>query len=175
MSEIAGTLSLAATRGMRDFAAEDVVETTCVKGEDSVRSFSNKGERTSGTGAEYCGEVECRTESSPFSLMTCRLDCLNAVSTRTFWLVPRCLGPGLVHQRREPKFFLRAVGQRSRPREIPSQGHPGGVQGRRVHGERRLASRRREQKLCGSGHTCCEAWQGESRKMEMQKNKLRSG
>jgi hypothetical protein len=70
MSEIAGTLSLAATRGRRDFAAEDVVETTCVKGEDSVRSFSNRGERTSGTGAEYCGEVECRTESSPFSLRT---------------------------------------------------------------------------------------------------------
>jgi hypothetical protein len=68
MSEMAGTSSRAATRGKRDFAAEEVAETTCVKGEDPDKSFSNKGESISGTASVYCGEVECRTEESPFNL-----------------------------------------------------------------------------------------------------------
>lgn len=68
MSETAGTLSRAATRGKRDFAAEEVAETTWVKGEESERSFSSRGESISGTDSEYCGEVECRTAESPWSL-----------------------------------------------------------------------------------------------------------
>ena len=68
MSETAGTSSRAATRGKRDFAADEVAEATCVKEEEPERSFSKRGESISGTGTEYWGEAECRTVESPLSL-----------------------------------------------------------------------------------------------------------
>lgn len=65
---MAGASSLAATRGSRDFAKEEVADTTCVKGDEFESSFSNSGEITSGRSSEYCAEVECRTDVKPLSL-----------------------------------------------------------------------------------------------------------
>jgi len=66
-SETVGESSFAETRGSKDFAEEEVADTTWVYPSDE-RIFSNKGERISGTGSAYCGEVECKTEETPFNL-----------------------------------------------------------------------------------------------------------
>lgn len=58
MSETAGISSFAATRGRSDFAEDECAEATCVKGDPSDRSFSRSGDTVSGSGVEYCAEVE---------------------------------------------------------------------------------------------------------------------
>ena len=57
-SETVGASRRAETRGRSDLAAEEVAETTCVKGVESESSFSSRGERVSGRGSAYCWDVE---------------------------------------------------------------------------------------------------------------------
>ena len=91
MSDTAGTSNFAATRGRSDFAEEECAETTCVKGEDSERSFSKSGVTVSGRGLEYCAEVECNKCVKPFSLLRSRSAASIGYtgSASTFWLCPR--------------------------------------------------------------------------------------
>ncbi len=69
-SETVGTLRSADTRGKTDLALEEVAATTCVKGDESVRSFSNRGASVSAMGLAYCPDVEWSTDVTPFSLAT---------------------------------------------------------------------------------------------------------
>ena len=68
ISDTAGTLSLAATLGRRDFAEEECAETTWVYGESPDSRFSRSRDTTSGTGAAYCDEDAWSNEVSPFNL-----------------------------------------------------------------------------------------------------------
>jgi hypothetical protein len=68
MSAMAGASSLAATRGRSDFANDEVADTTCVKGGVFLSKCSKRGDTVSGSGSEYCGEVEYRMDVRPFSL-----------------------------------------------------------------------------------------------------------
>lgn len=66
-SERVGRSINAETRGKRDLAVEEVEERTCVNGEESRRDC-RRGDKTSGNGCSYCGDLEKRIELSPLNL-----------------------------------------------------------------------------------------------------------
>jgi hypothetical protein len=66
-SERVGRSINAETRGRRDLAVEEVEERTCVNGEASKRDWK-RGDKISGNGCAYCGDLEKRIELSPVNL-----------------------------------------------------------------------------------------------------------
>jgi hypothetical protein len=66
-SERVGRSINAETRGKRDLAVEEVEERTCVNGEEARRDC-RRGDKTSGKGWVYCGDLEKRIELSPLNL-----------------------------------------------------------------------------------------------------------